>query len=177
MVFFSFPDDPEFTEVVRQAEIAIEAGIYPTRIYQGSSGSYFVKNIEGKIVAVFKPKDEEPYGRLNPKWTKWMHKMCCPCCFGRSCLIPNQGYMSEAGASLVDTKLGLNVVPKTKVVRLASETFNYLRIDREKARAKKMVSEHFPKVGRHFHRIGLPPKVRKIYLKFFRQVFFNAWNV
>ena len=171
---FSFPDDPEFTEVVRQAEIAIEAGIYPTRIYQGSSGSYFVKNIEGKIVAVFKPKDEEPYGRLNPKWTKWMHKMCCPCCFGRSCLIPNQGYMSEAGASLVDTKLGLNVVPKTKVVRLASETFNYLRIDREKARAKKMVSEHFPKVGRHFHRIGLPPKVRKIYLKFFGQVFLKS---
>ena len=67
--------------------------------------------------------------------------------------------MSEAGASLVDERLGLNVVPKTKVVRLASDTFNYLRIDREKARAKKMVSEHFPKVGRHFHRLGLPPKV------------------
>jgi len=154
-----FPDDPQFTEVVRQAEIAIEAGIYPTRIYQGSSGSYFVKNIEGKIIGVFKPKDEEPYGRLNPKWTKWMHRLCCPCCFGRSCLIPNQGYMSEAGASLVDEKLVLNVVPKTKAVRLASDTFNYLRIDREKARAKKMVSEHFPKVGRHFHRLGLPPKV------------------
>ena len=64
---------------------------------------------------MFKPKDEEPYGALNPKWTKWMHKICCPCCFGRSCLVPNQGYLSEAGASLVDEKLGLNVVPKTKV--------------------------------------------------------------
>ena len=64
---------------------------------------------------MFKPKDEEPYGRLNPKWTKWMHKLCCPCCFGRSCLAPNQGYLSEAGASLVDQKLALNVVPKTKV--------------------------------------------------------------
>ena len=42
-------------------------------------------------------------------------QMCCPCCFGRSCLIPNQGYMSEAGASVVDTKFGLGVVPKTKV--------------------------------------------------------------
>merc|ERR1712088_1297681 len=146
------------TEVVRQAEIAIEAGIYPTRIYQGSSGSYFVKNIEGKIIGVFKPKDEEPYGRLNPKWTKWMHRLCCPCCFGRSCLIQNQGYMSEAGASLVDEKLGLNVVPKTKVVKLASETFNYLRIDVEKSKAKKVVNEHFPKVGRKFNRIGLPPK-------------------
>lgn len=46
-----------------------------------------------------------------------------------------------------------------QIVKLASETFNYTRIDREKSRAKKMVSERFPKVGRHFHRIGLPPKV------------------
>lgn len=44
-----------------------------------------------------------------------MHKLCCPCCFGRECLIPNQGYLSEAGASLVDHKLGLKIVPKTKV--------------------------------------------------------------
>ena len=71
----------------------------------------------------------------------------------------NQGYMSEAGAAVVDLKLGLKVVPNTKVVRLASETFNYLRIDREKARAKKVIGEKFPKVGRHFNRMGLPPKV------------------
>ena len=68
-----------------------------------------------KTIGVFKPKDEEPYGHLNPKWTKWMQKLCCPCCFGRSCLVLNQGYLSEAGASLVDTKLRLNIVPKTKV--------------------------------------------------------------
>ena len=67
-------------------------------------------------IAVFKPKDEEPYGQLNPKWTKWIHKTCCPCCFGRGCIVPNQGYLSEAGASLVDEKLGLNIVPKTKVM-------------------------------------------------------------
>ena len=66
-------------------------------------------------IGVFKPKEEEPYGHLNPKWTKWVHKLCCPCCFGRSCLVPNQGYLSEAGASIVDEKLGLGVVPKTKV--------------------------------------------------------------
>ena len=66
--------------------------------------------------------------------------------------------MSEAGASLVDQKLNLNVVPKTKVVKLASETFNYLRIDVEKSKAKKLVTEHFPKVGRKFNRLGLRPK-------------------
>lgn len=30
-------------------------------------------------------------------------------------MLPNQGYLSEAAASLVDSKLGLGVVPKTKV--------------------------------------------------------------
>lgn len=73
--------------------------------------SYFIQ----KIIGVFKPKSEEPYGQLNPKWTKYVHKVCCPCCFGRGCLLPNQGYLSEAGASLVDEKLHLNIVPKTKV--------------------------------------------------------------
>jgi len=157
--FNNWPNDPAFTELIRTAENAIDQGVDPVRIYQGSSGSYFVKNTQGKTIGVFKPKDEEPYGRLNPKWTKWMHRMCCPCCFGRSCLIPNQGYMSEAGASLVDQKLGLNVVPNTKVIKLASEAFNYLRIDREKSKAKKVVNEHFPKVGRKFNRLGLPPKI------------------
>ena len=56
--------------------------LYPS-FFIGSSGSYFVKKRDGKTVGVFKPKNEEPYGQLNPKWTKWMHKMCCPCCFGR----------------------------------------------------------------------------------------------
>lgn len=113
----------------------------------------------GKKIGVFKPKDEEPYGRLNPKWTKWMHKLCCPCCFGRACLIPNQGYLSEAGASLVDQKLGLNIVPKTKVVKLVSETFNYPRVDRSKSQIKYAINDRFPKLGRHFNRLGLRPKV------------------
>ncbi|CAK8676083.1 unnamed protein product [Clavelina lepadiformis] len=154
-----FPEDPIFQGLVRAAEAAIDRGVYPVRIAQGSSGSYFVKDVDRKSIAVFKPKNEEPYGQLNPKWTKWMHKTCCPCCFGRDCLIPNQGYLSEAGASLIDSKLELNVVPKTKVVHLVSETFNYNAIDRAKSKTKKYTSEHFPAVGKRFHRIGLPPKV------------------
>lgn len=39
-------DDPQFSDIVRAAELAIEHGIYPERIYQGSSGSYFVKDTE-----------------------------------------------------------------------------------------------------------------------------------
>jgi len=120
------------------------------------------------VIAVFKPKDEEPYGRLNPKWTKLFHKLCCPCCFGRACLIPNQGYLSEAGASLVDTKLSLGIVPKTRVVRLVSETFNYPRIDRQKAKIKRTIKERVP--AARFKRMTLPPKTGSF------QLFVNGYK-
>jgi len=45
-VVISFTDDPQFSDIVRAAELAIEHDIYPERIYQGSSGSYFVKDTE-----------------------------------------------------------------------------------------------------------------------------------
>ena len=45
------------------------------------------------------------------------------------------------------------------MVWLVSETFNYSAIDRAKSRGKKYALEKVPKVGRKFHRIGLPPKV------------------
>ncbi|KAM9677810.1 phosphatidylinositol 4-kinase type 2-beta isoform 1-T1 [Trichechus inunguis] len=155
----TFLDDPEFADIVLRAEQAIECGVFPERIFQGSSGSYFVKDPKRKSIGVFKPKSEEPYGQLNPKWTKYVHKVFCPCCFGRGCLLPNQGYLSEAGAYLVDEKLHLGIVPKTRVVWLVSETFNYSAIDRAKSRGKKYALEKVPKVGRKFHRIGLPPKI------------------
>lgn len=53
------------------------------------------------------------------------------------------------------------------MVWLVSETFNYSTIDRAKSRGKKYALEKVPKVGRKFHRIGLPPKVsyyEKLYL-------------
>lgn len=40
-------DDPEFAAIIRSVEQAIDNDILPQRIYQGSSGSYFVKNKEG----------------------------------------------------------------------------------------------------------------------------------
>lgn len=64
--------------------------------------------------------------------------------------------MSEAGASLVDTKLNLQIVPKTRVVRLVSETFNYPRIDRQKAKIKRTIKERVP--AARFKRMTLPPK-------------------
>lgn len=48
----SFPDDPLFEELVRHAEDAIEHNVFPQRIYQGSSGSYFGKNRDGVSIYI-----------------------------------------------------------------------------------------------------------------------------
>ena len=58
----------EFDDIVESVRTAIELGMHPTLISQGSSGSYFARNSGGKVVGVFKPKDEEPYASKNPKW-------------------------------------------------------------------------------------------------------------
>ncbi|KAJ3062536.1 phosphatidyl inositol kinase, partial [Quaeritorhiza haematococci] len=134
----------QFLAIVDEVRMAIAEGIYPTRISQGSSGSYFCRNRAGEIVGVFKPKNEEPYGHLNPKWTKWIHKNLFPCCFGRSCLIPNLGYISEAAASYVDRRLQLNVCPRTEVVSLASPSFFYPLSVRRAYRQGKPLP---PKIG------------------------------
>ncbi|BFZ54122.1 Phosphatidylinositol 4-kinase LSB6 [Savitreella phatthalungensis] len=119
-----------FEDIVESVRQAIRADIQPRLVTKGSSGSYFALNKRGKVVGIFKPKNEEPYGQLNPKWTKWLHRNLFPCFFGRSCLIPNLSYISEAGAYLLDQQLRANIVPPTGVVWFASPSFNYDYFDR-----------------------------------------------
>lgn len=105
-----------------------------------------MKNCEKEIVGVFKPKNEEPYAHLNPKWTKWLHRTWFPCFFGRSCLRTNFGYLSEAGASLVDRFYGFNVVPRTEIVQIGSTSFFYSPWDRFCA-SKDKTMKYPPKIG------------------------------
>ena len=35
----SYSDDPEFTELIREAELAVDNGVYPQRIYQVKSNT------------------------------------------------------------------------------------------------------------------------------------------
>ncbi|KAF9650860.1 hypothetical protein BDM02DRAFT_3092313 [Thelephora ganbajun] len=124
----------EFDALVQGVREAILDGVHPKMIAKGSSGSYFARSkVDGRVqtVGVFKPKDEEPYGRLNPKTTKWLHrqfKWIIP--FGRACLIPNLSYISEAAASLLDRRLEMYIVPRTGLVSLSSQAFFYDWIDR-----------------------------------------------
>ena len=127
----------EFEEIVESVRVAIELGVHPKLISQGSSGSYFAKNSDGKTVAVFKPKDEEPYASRNPKWTKWIHRNLLPCFFGRAMLIPNLSYISEAAAYVLDMQLRTNLVPYTDVISLSSQSFFYDFWDRRQYYRKK----------------------------------------
>ncbi|PSS02137.1 phosphatidylinositol 3 and 4-kinase-domain-containing protein [Coniella lustricola] len=120
----------EFDVIVESVRVAIEQGVHPRMITQGSSGSYFARNPDGKVVGVFKPKDEEPYAAGNPKWNKWIHRNLFPCCFGRACLIPNLSYVSEAAAYTLDCQLRTHMVPYTDVVWLSSKSFHYPFWDR-----------------------------------------------
>ncbi|KAF9452374.1 hypothetical protein P691DRAFT_661092 [Macrolepiota fuliginosa MF-IS2] len=140
----------EFEVVAQSVRNAILEGIHPKMISKGSSGSYFAraKSTGGRVqtVAVFKPKDEEPYGRLNPKastfTTKWIHRQfrwIIP--FGRACLIPNLSYISEAAASLLDRRLELHIVPSTYLVSLSSPAFFYDWLDRNAAKKGKPLPE------------------------------------
>ncbi|KIY74085.1 hypothetical protein CYLTODRAFT_364402 [Cylindrobasidium torrendii FP15055 ss-10] len=138
--------DAEFEAIVNSVKVAILEGIHPKMITKGSSGSYFAraKAEDGRshTVAVFKPKDEEPYGRLNPKTTKWLHRQfrwIIP--FGRACLIPNLSYISEAAASLLDNRLQMYIVPPTKLVSLSSSAFFYDWIDRNGAKKGKQLPD------------------------------------
>ncbi|KAI5463781.1 phosphatidylinositol 3 and 4-kinase-domain-containing protein [Mariannaea sp. PMI_226] len=127
----------EFDSIVESVRTAIRQEVHPSMISQGSSGSYFARNPDGKIVGVFKPKDEEPYAAGNPKWNKWIHRNLFPCCFGRACLIPNLSYVSEAAAYVLDNQLRTNLVPYTDVVYLSSKSFHYPFWDRRKFTRKK----------------------------------------
>lgn len=74
----------EFDVIVESVRAAIDQEVHPSMISQGSSGSYFARDPDGRIVGVFKPKDEEPYAAGNPKWNKWIHRNLFPCFFGRA---------------------------------------------------------------------------------------------
>lgn len=124
-VFTTLNTPEAFANIITEAREAISSNHHPHPTSSGSSGSYIILSPHSHPLGIFKPRDEEPYADLNPRWAKWFHKMCSPCFFGRACLVPNGGFVGEAGASFVDRWLGLEMVPRTEIVQLASKVFWY----------------------------------------------------
>src|SRR6056300_1392268 len=49
------------------------AGVHPMLSSGGTGGAYFLKSAVGETVAVFKPADEEPLAKNNPRGNSWMN--------------------------------------------------------------------------------------------------------
>ncbi|QRW21626.1 phosphatidylinositol 3- and 4-kinase [Rhizoctonia solani] len=160
----------EFERIAQSVRAAIFEGIHPKMISKGSSGSYYARVRDPdtgqiKTIGVFKPKDEEcPTDLKFPNHAKpqvsemgTQDFLLVDRCvgsfsqqearsstilgFGRSCLIPNLSYISEAGASLLDTRLSLHIVPHTELASFASPAFFYDWIDRSAAKKGKALPE------------------------------------
>lgn len=136
----NFIKHDEFENLVSEMthDVEFDTDLRPMSISQGSLGSYFIlgkkeKHDDNSLEytfeiykrGIFKPKDEEPYGPLSPKWSKWLHRTFFPCFFGRACLIPNLGYISEAAACVLDRQLLSYIVPHTDIIYLKSHAFYY----------------------------------------------------
>ncbi|CAE6416646.1 unnamed protein product [Rhizoctonia solani] len=130
----------EFERIVQSVRAAIFEGIHPKMISKGSSGSYYARVRDPdtgqiKTIGVFKPKDEEhEKSKVSEMGTQNFLLV-------DSCLIPNLSYISEAGASLLDTRLNLHMVPHTELASFASPAFFYDWIDRSAAKKGKALPE------------------------------------
>ncbi|KRY07859.1 Phosphatidylinositol 4-kinase type 2-beta [Trichinella patagoniensis] len=130
-------NDFEFSCMKQSIEQAVSNGFFPVRLPGRSFGSYLVLDEEKNHVGIFKPKDEEEYATRNPSWMGYFQKMFRLRCPRRGCILANQAYLSEVGASIVDEYLDLKIVPKTKVAYLASPTFNYSSAEKRKAEQQR----------------------------------------
>ncbi|KAF8678123.1 Phosphatidylinositol 3- and 4-kinase [Rhizoctonia solani] len=144
----------EFERIAQSVRAAIFEGIHPKMISKGSSGSYYARVRDPdtgqiKTIGVFKPKDEEcptdlkfpNVDRCVGSFSQQEARSSTILGFGRSCLIPNLSYISEAGASLLDTRLSLHIVPHTELASFASPAFFYDWIDRSAAKKGKALPE------------------------------------
>ncbi|KAG8907962.1 phosphatidyl inositol kinase [Tulasnella sp. 403] len=150
--------DRDFDAITNSVRVAILDGVHPKIIAKGSSGSYFARGKRDErvqVVGVFKPKDEEAnvstanyYNRGSPSRTAISTPKqpngSTGISFAHLRNDPMDSYVSEAAASLLDDRLSLQIVPRTKLVSLSSPAFSYGWIDRANYKKGKPLPE---KVG------------------------------
>jgi len=58
---------PDITNLILNVQSGLNAARKPRLASEGTSGTYFLENNQKKVVAVYKPYDEEPYTPNNPR--------------------------------------------------------------------------------------------------------------
>lgn len=116
--------DEEIKQVFAEAQLADWAGIHLIRNHLGTSGSYRVRNLEGKVVAIFKPTRESPHGEHNPHfWIRIRNRIQKLFSFHRA-TDETKGAAAETFAYQASEILGFhNLVPKTTQLNFQSRSF------------------------------------------------------
>jgi len=60
-------NDTEILSLVSQANRGLAIGLVPNLTMGGTAGTYFLRNPNRNIIAVFKPLDEEAFAPNNPR--------------------------------------------------------------------------------------------------------------
>jgi len=122
-------EDPrgEFRALISETTVGLKT-FSPELCDEGVNGTYFLKNKEGKIVAVFKPEDEQGDSIHNPKLERSSSEDHGSL---RKGILANEAASREVAAYLLDRKDHFFGVPPTAMVRINHPGFHSSAADLE----------------------------------------------
>lgn len=139
----------DITENARYYRIALKVirlglklGVPPEPVSKGVNGTYFMRDLAGRRIGVFKPSDEEYLSENSASRIKKFRHLAntLPICETFIFLQGGNAHKSEEMASIISQKLKLYNVPITKVVALKSYQFYKKKEKHSKKRVKKIGS-------------------------------------
>lgn len=106
----------EFTDLIQRVAGGLEK-YAPEMCEEGLNGTYFLKDKDGNMAAVFKPEDEEGNSVNNPK------KSDSTLCHFERGILEGEGAQREVAAYLLDKEEGFAGVPRTTMVKILHPSF------------------------------------------------------
>lgn len=109
--------DERFYRAARKAAcLALKLGVAPFPISEGVNGSYFLKDLSGHPIGVFKPWDEEVLSKHSSSRIRTFKSLTesFKVCATITSLQSGNGYKSEVMASLLSREFDLDTVPTTR---------------------------------------------------------------
>lgn len=108
-------------QVCEEIKLAIKKGLFPLLVTTGLSGTYWMRGIEGEVLGLFKPFDEEAFAPNNPigpmlQGSLGLRKM-------RPGIRVGESIHREVAAFVVDQFFGFGIVPKTYYATFTHHTF------------------------------------------------------
>jgi hypothetical protein len=114
-------------ESIKEAQAALKKGIYPLVVTVGTSGTYWMRGLDRRIIGLFKPFDEELLAPNNPMGPSMQGALGLRQ-IRRGCRVGESSH-HEVGAFVVDEFLGFGIVPKTYYAQFIHQAFFLARED------------------------------------------------